>query len=681
MPKSPRSSKKARLPVLPLLFAALSVVVVAVIAFTYFIGNGRVLLDSDASVPATEYITVVGKDLKYRGNTIQLRGVHMNNAIAQCSRVGEGRSFGSCRVRDINIRDLDYQRLSAMNANVVRIGMSYGWYRDNRQEFFTVMQDQFDMARRNRIWVIPTLIALPGDCYEGWNQTCPMWTNDTLKTQFKTFWADFAGEFYDEQVIAAYGLINEPTVPGIFSGGNSEVWYQLAEQTIPMIRQRDPLHPIIVATDWNSRFPRKFGNNIIYEVHDYLPTGLTHSDGTYTMYPGPAPVGAGQIQPYFWNKDRFQTGGANSTAPDYSHSMSSSLGLDWANDPANNVPIFVGEFGARRNYPTYKYLIKDKGELYNDVHGLSWILHEWRSDDSGFEMYANTLSNGALVPRDNELISIMTNLWARNPRPTFPPPSPRPTPTPSPSPIPTPSPPTVGNVVGFPKPMQLLPGGDGRIRLTEVKEPSGGKAYIKAEITGFTPRKVLWYLNGQWSHQDTTAPFFFGGDVNGVPNGFSWRSTQVNTIRAAIFYGDGPNDYVEASTRYLGCLGSALGDLQNGELRVGNCDQDLFGSQCSSAQRPRVFCNAGVVSGACRDPLTATPSMPSCATPLTGTGSTGPCTSPIGQIPRGTSVTASVCGGYGCGTYQRLRAFCDASGRLFLACRDHTSSPPAPRCF
>jgi hypothetical protein len=122
-----------------------------------------------------------------------------------------------------------------------------------------------------------------------------------------------------------------------------------------------------------SELPR--GKNIVYEVHDYAPLDMSHdmfSPGS--VYPGYADEWFGRC---YYTKSTF-AGVALAGDPANCQSLVSireRYRLNWAD--RNNVPIYIGEWGATSRLNGYIQYHKDKAELYRDW-GVNHAAYTWK---------------------------------------------------------------------------------------------------------------------------------------------------------------------------------------------------------------------------------------------------------------------------------------------------------------
>lgn len=327
-----------------------------------FAGAGLVLLDSSRA--AGPYLYASGKDLMYNNQKVVLKGANFDNIGAIGTWTGAGGPG------DLVSLEEDYQKLSAHGGNHVRLGMSTRWFIENKAAAYQAIDTQLSYARTHNIWV--TLVFFhpyPGDCTENYGKTCPFWTNQSYKDNMRSQWVDIALRYKEEPVIAGYDLLNEPTPPN----NDCNAWWPLAQDYRNAIYAVDPNHLVFVESCASSQFWVKLtGNNIVYESHDYSPQAFSHSDVSSTkVYPGYAVDWDGKTR--YYDKTAFLT----STDPVLN--ISQRMGRDWT--LANNVPFYIGEWGARSTYTGADKYLMDRAEIYNQW-GVNHAFYTWHHDCS-----------------------------------------------------------------------------------------------------------------------------------------------------------------------------------------------------------------------------------------------------------------------------------------------------------
>ena len=576
------SSKKGTFSFLQVALFALALLLPLIYIIDQNIGLFSTDPRSRATITKDDFVQTQGKDLVYKGVKVTFRGVNFDNIGAL------GAGIGTNNIESIYINEQDYERLSSFGANHVRLGLSYTWFEQNPQRFFEVVDQHILWARKNKLWVSLLTFTNPDGndgCYEGYGNSCSIWTNETHRQQLRDFWIAVASHYKNEPAVVGYDLVNEPTPPG---PSWCRTWYDLAQVMRNEVTDVAPNQLIFIESCSDPSFDRIFkekdgtkATNVIYETHDYDPMALTHpgynpSESRIKTYPGEAVSWVNGVQKtlYFdkstWEGTRY---------PDYS--VEKHTGMAWANQ--NNVPLYIGEWGTQSWTNGYVQYIRDKGEVYNQL-GLSHAYYTWkhdidggwrwgiytkdasRVDDAKLEAVKITLANSIkpqfdAVPTPSVTVTptptasttatptpTPTPTPTSTPEPTFKPSyTPQPSPSVTPTPVPTPTPtPVVINPGLYPR---QLPSSNSRILITETQAPQNGKVYFSVTTDGTVPiTSVAWYFNGKWVANDTTAPYFLGRDTSGTPNGFTWP-TNTSEVRTVVFYDDKYN-FIESRTPY-----------------------------------------------------------------------------------------------------------------------------------
>lgn len=552
MPKRQnRSSFGMKSLMTPLIFLGAILLGVVVYAFQ----NLR-LDDRSGAYSTDEFLQTQGKFLVYKGSLVTLKGVNFDNISAL------GAGIGSNNIDDMTTLEDDYKLLASFGSNHARLGLSYTWWEKDPAKFFQVLDQHVAWAKENRIWITLLNFVNPDGndgCYEGYGNSCSLWTNQTHQKQLTDFWIAVATRYASEPAVVGYDLVNEPTPPG---PGWCNTWWDLAQKMRNTVAQVAPNQLIFIEACSDPSFARVFkevdgskAKNVVYEVHDYDPMRITHpgynASTTTATYPGSASTWIDGVQKtIFFDKSTFE----GTRYPEYS--TAEQYSLNWANK--NDVPLYIGEWGAQGWTNGYIQFIRDKAEVYNAL-GVHHAYYTWRHQVTNGWRWG-VFTRDSLVAPEPEKLEAMKVSFANAYRPDFgsgpvistPLPSPVassvPTPQPSvqPTNYPTPSPVIVPPVIGgYPK---VLPGTNSKITLTEVKPREGSKVFIKAafdsSVTGY---QVDWYINGKWTTQDKVAPFHLGGDSNGQPTGFTLPAG-ITSIRAVVYYSG--QQFIESTTSY-----------------------------------------------------------------------------------------------------------------------------------
>jgi hypothetical protein len=227
------------------------------------LGAGQAL-GAVQALQAPAFLRADGATLRYRDQAVMLRGVNFNNLPALGARIGSG------SMADINIHEDDYAYAAALGANHVRFGLSFNWYMADRAGFIAMLKQHTLWARSYNLWLVPVLFTTPGNCYEGYDRSCGLWNSPAEQEALLRFWVDIAGQFSAEPAMAGFDLLNEPT-----PGTNMLRWFNLAQRIRDAVSAVAPNQLVFIMAGPSADFWYSFrGQNIVYEVHDYIPLPL-----------------------------------------------------------------------------------------------------------------------------------------------------------------------------------------------------------------------------------------------------------------------------------------------------------------------------------------------------------------------------------------------------------------------
>jgi endoglucanase len=232
-------------------------------------------------------------------------------------------------------------------------------------------------------------------------------TMNTELPRIKTLWTEIAERYKntdpDKVLFEAY---NEP------NGISAANWQTAASQITATIRAIAPNHSIVLgATEWNGVYAlanntlsKLSDPNIIYTFHFYDPFIFTHQGASWVGNPVattgiPYPYNAANmptINPLAvgtWGQSALN-GYANSGNKNALQTPLQAA-KNWAT--TQNVPVFVGEFGAYGAFADQTSrcnLVVDDIDLFGNM-GFSWAQWEW---DKGFSMIQGPASEGQINP-------------------------------------------------------------------------------------------------------------------------------------------------------------------------------------------------------------------------------------------------------------------------------------------
>ncbi|MBQ2623554.1 MAG: cellulase family glycosylhydrolase [Kiritimatiellae bacterium] len=216
-------------------------------------------------------------------------------------------------------------------------------------------------ARKYGMKICVDLHVPPGSIRD--NSEMRMFTDKACLDLYIKCWEKIARRFKgNADVIYGYDLLNEPhqnrhEVP--FSYWDAQ---RLAAEAI---RRIDPATTIVMEANWSSSAPAYeymsplAMDNVIYEVHMYIPSDYTHQ-GVH----GWSPAKKWPDESKEWNKEMLRAKLAPVVAFAQRH----------------DARIFVGEFSAIAWAPGAERYLKDCIELF-DEYGWDWCYHafnEWR---------------------------------------------------------------------------------------------------------------------------------------------------------------------------------------------------------------------------------------------------------------------------------------------------------------
>lgn len=346
-------------------------------------------LPAPAPSTAAGYLGVAGRSIvDAAGGPVMLRGVNFKNepAMACC---------GGPDIRAINVDETDYATVAGWGANVVRFGLDYAWYAADRELFFATLDANVRYAAANHLWMILALFAPPGGSTGGFSQHC-LWSDCPRgavdRRLLGAFWQDVARHYADDPTIAGYDIVNEPAPPA------AAEWQVLGQQIRDAIAAVDPHHLVIFEATSSGLFSAPLrGTDVVYSDHLYAPMTFTtpHTVPSSCTYPG-------VCEGTYWDRSVIEDDIRNGEFADYRFSV------------AHDVPLLVGEFGARKS-PGYVQWVSDQEDTLDEL-GISWIVFTMRENGSGFGLYTCTDAGDLSCP-DTALIAVQQHHMAADVRP------------------------------------------------------------------------------------------------------------------------------------------------------------------------------------------------------------------------------------------------------------------------
>jgi len=337
------------------------------------------------SLPPVGFIYRQGDQLLLGGDPIMLRGVCFANYFWEESDDSYKHHHS----------EVDYKKLRSMKMNVVRFYMMASMFEDPQkpyvypEEKFRWLDMNIQWARENGIYLILDMHGPQGG-YQSDGDGLALWDNPENQKRLQALWKHIAERYRDEPVIAGYDLLNEPVV----SRSRSQ-WENLAGELVREIRGVDQNHLLIVANtmmiqnrpltyERNRNFFLVDDEDVLYTFHFYYPIEYTHQAASWTDFPeaGGYPDEEKTNLTLFNPLLRFVVK-RDKKYLEYELKRLTHFGRN------NNVPMYVGEFGAYRT-------------CFDERGGLQWLddtlslFHQYNLHytwhcyhESGFGFYVN----------------------------------------------------------------------------------------------------------------------------------------------------------------------------------------------------------------------------------------------------------------------------------------------------
>jgi endoglucanase len=237
------------------------------------VDGGVVDAGQDAG-PFSGFIRRDGRNLVKNGQPMVLRGIALGNYVWQ-----------DVELPTSHHDEAEYAAIAAMKLNLVRFYMHYLTFEDDaaplvyKEAGWQWLDQNIEWAKKHGIHLILN-IHVPQGGFQSLGGGYDLWNKTDLQGRFVALWKAIAGRYRDEPVIAAYDILNEPTVP---AGMDLAEWKALAQRTVAAIREVDGNH-VIVIEPLNSiegvdgfKLPpskRQFAIDdpqVMYDIHFYLP--------------------------------------------------------------------------------------------------------------------------------------------------------------------------------------------------------------------------------------------------------------------------------------------------------------------------------------------------------------------------------------------------------------------------
>ena len=299
----------------------------------------------------------------------------------------------------------DFKTLKEWNVNLVRFQLMRNWGRLGTEldladydRWINARLDrlagELDLAARYGIKAVIDLHTPPGGSTDGKNML--MFFDKKYHDHFIEVWKRIAKRFRCHPAVWAYDLINEPTqvTPAPFD------YWTTQKNAAEAVRAIDPDTPVIIESNEADR-PQTYPylsplamDNVIYEVHMYMPTGFTHqgveAPEPYRSYPG-------SIYGTVWDKEKIR----ETLQPVRDFQL------------RHNAKIYVGEFSAVIWAPGADRYLEDCIEIFEE-YGWDWSYHAFR-EWNGWSLEHEGESHVSMRPSpDNARKRVLLKYFSRN---------------------------------------------------------------------------------------------------------------------------------------------------------------------------------------------------------------------------------------------------------------------------
>lgn len=153
------------------------------------------------------------------------------------------------------ITDGDMKYLSSMGINSVRLPFNYHWFMSDdapgcwKKDGFDKLDRVISLCRKYHIFAILDLHSTPGGQNPDWHSDNPtgqplFWKYRSFQDQMTELWRELAKHYKNEEWIAGYDILNEPSY-----GLTTEEFNRFYDVTTAAIRENDKDHVIFLEGD------------------------------------------------------------------------------------------------------------------------------------------------------------------------------------------------------------------------------------------------------------------------------------------------------------------------------------------------------------------------------------------------------------------------------------------------
>lgn len=302
--------------------------------------------------------------------------------------------------------EADFKTLKEWNVNLIRYQIMRNWGKvgsdvdlDEYDRWINGKLDHLaqilEWARQYGIQVVIDLHTPPG----GWTGNgMRMFDEKKYFDHYLEVWRRIASRFKGNPAVRAYDLINEPVqvTPAPYD------YWTIQQKAAEAVRAIDPDTPVMVESNEAAR-PQTFSylsplamDNVIYQVHMYMPMGFTHQ-GVAT--PEPPQSYPGVIRGVKYDREKLRE--VLQPVRDF--------------QLRHNAKIYVGEFSAAAWAPGADRYLADCIELFEE-YGWDWSYHAFREWDGWSVEHEGENRNSLRPSADNARKRVLLNGFKRNDR-------------------------------------------------------------------------------------------------------------------------------------------------------------------------------------------------------------------------------------------------------------------------
>ena len=250
-----------------------------------------------------------------------------------------------------------------------------------------------------------------------------VWSDTEAQAAWLTMWQYTAERYRDNPVVVGYELMVEPNAADILYGidspkeffrsyaGTLADWTAFYPKIVNAIRTVDAETPILIGADgyssveWLSSLPTVDAENIVYDVHQYMPFDTYTHQGTRgkNSYPGEFDIDEDDEIEQF-NQQYI----SNLLQPVRQYQK------------RNHVSVVINEFGVKRWVPGAAAYLNDLLAIFEN-EGWNYAIWEWSTsyepfgpDVDDFNYKFGTDPTNKTILLSNPLLNVLKSYWSLN---------------------------------------------------------------------------------------------------------------------------------------------------------------------------------------------------------------------------------------------------------------------------